>query len=191
MDTHQAMQIFHSVFLINDAGEHPPAYTLVSQADIQQGRWKFNPEIARSLEISEAYGQEYLGHYVRQLKAGGKYDLTIWPYHAMLGGIGHALVSSIEEAIFFHSMARYSQPSFQIKGDNPFTENYSVLSPEVLTDSAGKEVAHKNSEFIKKLTEFDAVIIAGQAKSRCEFPGVMHQKLRFGAHWKTTRKLSQ
>ena len=167
LDTHQAMQIFHSVFLINDAGEHPPAYTLVSQADIEQGLWKFNPEIARSLEISEGYGQEYLRHYVRQLKAGGKYDLTIWPYHAMLGGIGHALVSSIEEAIFFHSMARYSQPSFQIKGDNPFTENYSVLSPEVLTDSAGKEVAHKNSEFIKKLVEFDAVIIAGQAKSHC------------------------
>ena len=167
MDTHQAMQIFHSVLLVNNAGEHPPPYTLISMEDVEQGVWKFNPESSRSLGISEAYGQAYLLHYARQLKAGSKYDLTIWPYHAMLGGIGHALVSSVEEAIFFHSIARYSQPDFQIKGNNPFTENYSVLSPEVLQDSEGTPVARKNSDFIKKLMEFDAVIIAGQAKSHC------------------------
>jgi len=50
----------------------------------------------------------------------------------MLGGIGHALVASVEEAIFFHSVARYSQSDFHVKGDRPFTEHYSVLGPEVL-----------------------------------------------------------
>ncbi len=167
MDTHQAMQIFHSIFLINNKGEHPEPYTLISLEDIEQGVWQFNPELSSSLNIDETYGQEYLRHYTRQLKEGGKYDLTIWPYHAMLGGIGHALVSAVEETIFFHSLVRYSPPDFQVKGGNPLTENYSVLSPEVLTDSAGKEVAQKNSEFIKNLIEFDAVIIAGQAKSHC------------------------
>jgi len=93
--------------------------------------------------------------------------LTIWPYHAMLGGIGHALVSSVDEAIFFHSVARLSQPEVQVKGSNPLTENYSVLNPEVLEDAKGKTIAQKNSMFIKKLMEFDAVIIAGQAKSHC------------------------
>ncbi len=106
-------------------------------------------------------------HYTRKLKEGGKYDLTVWPYHAMLGGIGHALVSAVEEAVFFHSIARYSQPDFQVKGGNPFTENYSVLSPEVLEDEAGEQIAEKNVTFIRKLLEFDAVIIAGQAKSHC------------------------
>ena len=61
----------------------------------------------------------------------GKYKLTIWPYHAMLGGIGHALVPAVEEAIFFHSVARRSQPDFQQKGHSPLTEHYSVLGPEV------------------------------------------------------------
>ncbi len=84
-----------------------------------------------------------------------------------LGGIGHAFVSSVEEAIFFHSIARYSQPDFQVKGGNPFTENYSVLSPEVLKDAEGERVAQKNEKFIKKLLEFDAIVIAGQAKSHC------------------------
>jgi nicotinamidase-related amidase len=85
----------------------------------------------------------------------------------MLGGIGHALVSAVEEAIFFHSITRYSQPDFQVKGGNPFTENYSVLKPEVLEDEDGKQVAQKNVKFIKKLLKFEAVIIAGQAKSHC------------------------
>ena len=49
----------------------------------------------------------------------------------MLGGIGHALVSAVEEAVFFHGIARQSQPAFVIKGDDPLTEHYSALGPEV------------------------------------------------------------
>jgi nicotinamidase-related amidase len=161
------MQIFHCIFLVNDRGEHPAPYTLITADDIEKGIWKFNPQLSSSLQIDETYGQQLLHHYTRQLKAGGKYDLTIWPYHAMLGGIGHALVASVEEALFFHSIARLSQPDFQVKGDNPFTENYSVLSPEVLEGPAGEGIAEKNVEFINKLLDFDAVIIAGQAKSHC------------------------
>lgn len=167
MDTHQAMQIFHSIFLVSDRGEHPEPYTTITSDDIEQGVWRFNPELSPSLDIDETYGQAYLRHYTRTLKEGGKYDLTIWPYHAMLGGIGHALVSAVEEAIFFHSIARYSQPDFQVKGGNPFTENYSVLKPEVLEDAVGEQIAEKNVGFIKKLLNFDAVVIAGQAKSHC------------------------
>ena len=167
LDTHQAMQIFHCIFLVNDRGEHPAPYTLITADDVEKGIWKFNPQLSSSLQIDETYGQQFLRHYTRQLKASGKYELTIWPYHAMLGGIGHALVASVEEAVFFHSIARLSQPDFQVKGDNPLTENYSVLSPEVLEDPAGEGIAEKNVEFIRELLDFDVVIIAGQAKSHC------------------------
>jgi nicotinamidase-related amidase len=167
MDTHQAMQIFHPLFFINDKGEHPTPFTLVSEEDVNKGVWKFNPSVAHSLGIDEVYARRYLLHYTRSLKTGGKYDHTVWPYHAMLGGIGYALVSAVEEAIFFHSVARYSQADFQIKGKNPLTENYSVLSPEVLEDAEGRKIAQKNIGFIEKLLQFDAVIIAGQAKSHC------------------------
>jgi nicotinamidase-related amidase len=167
LDTHQAIQIFHSIFLVNEMGEHPAPFTLVSEKDIREGVWKLNPMLCQSLEIDEVYGQQHLLHYTQALKDSGKYDLTIWPYHAMLGGIGHALVSAVEEAIFFHGIARQSQPNFQIKGENPFTEHYSVLGPEVVEDPVGKQLAAKNTKFIKQLLEFDAVIIAGQAKSHC------------------------
>jgi nicotinamidase-related amidase len=167
MDTHQAMQIFHTVFWVNDKGEHPTPFTLISEEDVEKGRWKFNPALGPSLEIDADYAQRHLLNYTRTLKEGGKYDLTVWPYHVMLGSIGHALVPAVEEAIFFHSIARYSQPNFQVKGDNPFTEHYSVLGPEVLEGPDGEPIAQKNVKFIEKLLQFDAIIIAGQAKSHC------------------------
>jgi nicotinamidase-related amidase len=167
MDTHQAMQIFHSIFWVNDEGKHPAPFTLISEEDVEKGRWKFNPLLGHSLGIDEDYAQRHLLNYTKTLKQGSKYELTIWPYHVMLGSIGHALVSAVEEAIFFHSIARYSQPSFQVKGDNPLTEHYSVLGPEVRKGPDGEPIAQKNVKFIEELLQFDAVIIAGQAKSHC------------------------
>ena len=167
MDTHQAVQIFHSVFWVNDKGEHPEPFTLISEEDVRKGGWKFNPLLGHTLGISENYAQRHLMHYTKRLKEGVKYDLTIWPYHVMLGSIGHALVSAVEEAIFFHSIARSSQPNFQVKGDNPLTEHYSVLGPEVLEGPDEDQIAQKNVKFIEELLQFDAVIIAGQAKSHC------------------------
>ena len=169
MDTHTAMQIFHPIFWINEAGEHPlPAATLITLEDVQQGIWKVNPAVAHSIANGNYSAlQKHALHYVQKLSEDGKYPLTIWPYHSMLGGIGHALVSAVEEAIFFHSIARNSQALFEIKGGNPLTENYSVLRPEVLEGPDGNSIAQKNASFIDKLLGFDAIIIAGQAKSHC------------------------
>jgi nicotinamidase-related amidase len=167
LDTHHAMQVFHAVWLVDERGEHPAPYTLVSAEDVASGRWRVNPAVAESLEIDPDYAVRHLAHYTRRLAEGGKYDLTIWPYHAMLGGIGHALVSTIEEAIFFHGMARDTQPDFQVKGDKPLTEHYSMLGPEVTQGPDGDRLGGKNLELIEKLLTFDAVVVAGQAKSHC------------------------
>jgi len=85
----------------------------------------------------------------------------------MLGGIGHALVSAVEEAVFFHGIARYSNPAFQVKGNNPLTEHYSMLGPEVTEGPDGDRLAGKNTELIEHLLTFDAIVVAGQAKSHC------------------------
>lgn len=167
MDTHQAMQIFHALFLINDAGEHPAPYSLISAQDVRSGKWKFNHALAKHFGVTPAEGQERLLHYVNELEKRKKYDLTIWPYHAMLGGIGHALVPAVEEALFFHSIARLSRPRFEIKGDQPFTEHYSVIGPEVEKGPHGETLGEHNPRFIETLKQVDALIIAGQAKSHC------------------------
>ena len=167
MDTHQAMQIFHAIYLSDADGKHPDPFTLISVEDIEKGRWRFDPQVARGLGIDQKYGQRHLLSYTRQLRDTGKYALTIWPYHSMLGGIGHALVSAIEEAVFFHSIARYSQANFHVKGSNPLTEHYSVLGPEVTVGPDRQTIARKDLKLIEALLEFDAVVIAGQAKSHC------------------------
>lgn len=180
LDTHTPVQIFHPVFWINDAGEHPAPYTLLSADDVRQGRWRVNPDAAGRITASlrmaggagrethdERWLQQYAQYYVDRLARSGKYQLTIWPYHALLGGIGHALVSAVDEAVFFHALARASRPGVQAKGDHPLTEHYSVLRPEVMEDQDGRPIAGKNTGFVEALLEFDAVVIAGQAKSHC------------------------
>jgi len=167
MDTHRALQIFHAAFWIDGDGQMPAPMTMVDLDDVRSGRWRVNPAIVPSLGVPLEQLEAFALHYVQRLSEDGKYPLTVWPYHSMLGGIGHSLVSAFEEACFFHNLARQTQTRFELKGSNPLTENYSVLRPEILNDPTGQPVAKKNQELIQHLMTFDVVAIAGQAKSHC------------------------
>jgi nicotinamidase-related amidase len=167
LDTHQAMQVFHAIWLVDEHGNHPAPFTLVSAEDVAAGRWRANAAVAEPLGLDPDYVERHLADYTRRLAEGGKYDLTIWPYHAMLGGIGHALVPAVEEAVFFHGIARYSNPEFEVKGSNPRTEHYSMLGPEVTEGPDGDQLGGKSTALIDRLLTFDAVVVAGQAKSHC------------------------
>jgi nicotinamidase-related amidase len=165
LDTHQAFQIFHAPFLVDAEGRHPDPYTLVTPDDVAAGRWSIDARVAEAIALD--HPDEHLSTYAEALAAGGKYDLTIWPFHAMLGGIGHALVSAVEEALFFHSIARRSQTRFEAKGQSPLTEHYSVLGPEVVHGARGETIGVRNTALVEHLLGFDAVLVAGQAKSHC------------------------
>ena len=69
--------------------------------------------------------------------------------------------------MFFHAIARESQPEIVQKGSHPLTEHYSAFKPEVSRDAEGNLLVGKNEALYRKLMAFDAVIIAGQAKSHC------------------------
>jgi nicotinamidase-related amidase len=166
MDTHTALQVFHPQFWVNDRGEHPPAMSTFELSDIENGTWRINPEVVPSLPQAidpDAYAR----YYAKRLTQDSKYPLTIWPYHGMLGGVGHALVADVEEACFVHSIARHSPTRYEMKGSHPLTENYSVLKPEVRETDAGTPIAGKNQQLIEHLLSFDVLIVAGQAKSHC------------------------
>lgn len=168
LDTHEAMQVFHPLFWIDGQGEHPVPYTQISTEDVVRGRWRVNPAVAHDVADGNLpWLEEYACHYARTLEASGKYQLTIWPYHTMLGSIGHALVSSVAEAVFFHGVARVSRAGFEIKGGHPLTENYSVIRPEVLVAHDRTPIAHLNTQFLETLLRYDVVAIIGQAASHC------------------------
>jgi nicotinamidase-related amidase len=154
MDTHRVFQIFHPAFWIDAEGKHPAPLTPISHDDVRSGRWA---PVAHPKECLE---------YTRRLEEAGKYVLTIWPYHTLLGGVSHALVPALMEAAIFHAVARSHQTHFETKGTHAMTENYSVLSPEV-QELSGKPVGAFNAPFFKMLMEYDRVYVFGQAKSHC------------------------
>ncbi len=167
MDTHTAQQIFHPTFLIDQRGNHPGPYTDIKAADVKSKKWRVNPAImGRMPDVPPAWFDQYLLEYCTQLENNGKFGLTIWPYHAMLGGIGHALVPSFHEASFFHGIARETDVDHEIKGGKMLSEMYSALRHEVLF-AMGQPVGQKSTAFIKALMSVDKLYIAGQAKSHC------------------------
>jgi nicotinamidase-related amidase len=154
LDTHRAFQIFHPAWWRDAEGLPPKPLSVITAADIKAGRWR-----------ATRFPEESL-HYCERLEASGKYVLTIWPFHAMLGGLSHALVPAMMEASLFHSLVRDVQTHFELKGENPLTENYSVLAPEV-TEVLGQKVGEFNSRLFEHLLSFDRVYVFGQAKSHC------------------------
>jgi nicotinamidase-related amidase len=167
LDTHSPLQIFHPIFWVDEQGQHPSPHTTVTVGDVESGHWRINPKVAAALPALGPDPLAYARHYVRRLEEGGKFPLTIWPYHALLGGLGHALVSSVEEAVFFHQVARAAPARFVTKGQSPLTENYSALEPEVDVDHHGRVLVGRDEALIDHLLGFDVLVVAGQAKSHC------------------------
>ena len=54
-----------------------------------------------------------------------------------------------------------------MKGQDPLTEHYSALLPEVLVGPDDDSIASRERDFMHSLWLYDAVFIAGQAKSHC------------------------
>lgn len=168
LDTHFPFQIFFPSFWQDREGKPLGAYTNITSAQIKAGDVRPNPAVA-SFVCNGNYGWllTYVQHYCEALEKAGKYQLYLWPYHCMIGSGGHALAGIIEEARVFHAFCRRAPDIVEVKGGSYLTENYSVLSPEVLLTQDGRPVGQKNVLFIKKLLDSDAVVIAGQAASHC------------------------
>ncbi len=169
MDTHLPYQIFHPAAHILADGSHPSPMTIISADDYRKGKYLPNPAMASQLNVSPVWLRRQFIHYSEELEKKGKYQLTIWPYHCLLGSVGYQLAGVIEEARLFHSFARGAANVPEIKGGNPLTEHYSIFKPEVMTLWTGDPIPHvqKNTGLIETLLKGDMVIITGQAKSHC------------------------
>jgi len=177
MDTHRVNAIFHESMIVDQGGNHIPNVppTPVSYDDVLAGKWRIDPSEVYAHGASLTALQQHLIDYTRQLaetQHGGedRYDLIIWPYHAMLGSIEHALAPCVQEAMLWHHGMRRSRTTYEIKGADPMHENYSIFSAEVESTSYnGHQISHldRNVKFLEQLLEYDVVAIAGQASSHC------------------------
>lgn len=174
LDTHGSHHIFFATFFVTTRGTAPGPYQIIENKNgvimsERDGALELNPLLPKWLcGGNTLWAKRQILHYMDELAKVGKYKLYLWPSHCVIGTSGHALAGVISEAVLFHAFVHGNEYAYETKGQNPWTENYSVLSPEVLTRHDGKgTLAEKNDSFIDQLISADRLIISGQAASHC------------------------
>jgi nicotinamidase/pyrazinamidase len=181
LDSHLPFQIFFPSWFCKEDGSPLDPFTSITIGDI--GKTVFSvydlPEYAYAPGKKMSWNEFYTMELAKNVGKFTKKDLMVWPYHTMLGTPEHAVDPTLMEAIFYHSAARSSQPLFLVKGNVPWTENYSVLEPEV--KFPGHQNGGLNKEALKKMEDHDLIYIAGQAKSHCVYETIVSIVKFFGS----------
>ena len=155
LDSHGWVHIAHPIFWESPEGDAPPPFTAISEADVAASRWR-----ARDPEL-----RAYALDYVRRLAEGGRYGLTIWPPHCVVGTTGHALHANLSVALRDWAEAGLKQIDFVAKGGNPKTEHYSAIRADVPDpDDPGTSL---NVRLIDRLRKVDELVFAGEALDYC------------------------
>lgn len=157
LDSHLPNQIFSPSWWVDEAGNHPNPFTVISHEETASGKWKALYEPAWSIE------------YTERLEETAKKQLMIWPYHTLIGTPGHSITPALYEAIAYHGAARKTQPRFTQKGAVPTTEHYSLFEPEVKPNDLDDPL---NINLLEELADYDRIYVAGQAKSHCVLESV-------------------
>lgn len=154
LDTHHYVHIAHPIFWKNDAGEHPEPFTIISQADVESGKWMSTDDMHHQRAIE----------YVRALERNGRYRLCIWPYHCLIGSAGHMVMPELHSALLDWEK-QFAVVNYVSKGSNVFTEHYSAIQAEVpdLRDPS----TQVNRDLTDALRAADTVVVAGEAGSHC------------------------
>jgi nicotinamidase-related amidase len=102
--------------------------------------------------------------YVTKLEQNGRYELTIWPPHCLIGSPGHTIFPELFAALTDWE-SRFAFVDYVTKGSNILTEHYSAVQADVpdATD-AGTQI---NTRLIQALENADQILIAGEARTHC------------------------
>jgi nicotinamidase-related amidase len=153
LDTHMLQQIFLESWWVDANGNHPDPFTVIEAVDVDNGIWR------------PVFEVEWSKNYVHELENRSKKKLMIWPYHTLIGTLEHATDPSLYEAIAYHTGYVGFQPTFVTKGTILKTENYSPLEPDVEVPNVPGGTL--NTPVLNMIATYDAIYVAGQAKSHC------------------------
>lgn len=170
MDSHLPWQVFFPNAHVMSDGTSPAPFTMVSSDDYRSGKYHASPLMAAQLGTDQNWLTRQFTYYCEELEKTGRFALTLWPHHCLLGSFGHKLSGVVDEARLFHSFARGATNYPEVKGGNPLTEHYSIFKAEVNTTWDGHTLSNvqKNVKLLQKLTqEADYLVIAGEAQSHC------------------------
>lgn len=156
MDCHQYFHIAHPSFWRTADGSPVEPMTTITHADFAKGTY------VPVLDGLRPRVEEYL----LSLESLGRYQLTIWPPHCLVGTAGFSVEPVVWEAANEWERSRAGNSiDFVIKSRNPLTEHYSAIHAEVPDpfDSSTRT----NFQLIDKLKNADRIFVAGEALSHC------------------------
>jgi nicotinamidase-related amidase len=162
-DFHRRLHIAHPIWWVDAQGNHPIPFEgglpkIISVADVvgSNPKWKaYNPGYRqRSIE------------YVQNLEKNGRYQLTVWPEHALIGSNGSCIQPVLFEA-FCEWEEQFAAVNYVTKGSNMFTEHYSALLADVFDPEDPK--TGLNTDLLKILQDPEVALIgiSGEASSHC------------------------
>lgn len=155
LDTHHRIHIAHAAFWRNAAGESPAPFTEILHADVRARKW-----VPREKQLDK-----WALEYTASLEKGGRFKHVIWPYHCVLGTVGHAVTPVLMPALDEWSTRRQRAVTWVLKGQNNRTEMYSALKAEVPVKD--DPATHINRTLVASLASHRQVLICGEAKSHC------------------------
>lgn len=154
LDSHHLIDIAHPASWVDNKGKHPGAFTTITEADVRAGIWRaFYPP----------HQERYLA-YVTALAAGGRYPLTIWPPHCLIGTVGATIVKPVVDGMLAYEN-QYRLAGKVSKGSNIYTEHYSAVKAEV--EDPQDPFTKINKTLIDTLKKNDRIILAGEAYDYC------------------------
>lgn len=155
LDSHHPVHIAHPIWWVDQDGNHPNPFTLISVDDVVTGKWRsYNPGFQKRSEA-----------YVKALADGGRYVLCIWPEHCLIGTPGAAVVDSLNAALRIWEK-EFAVVNMVTKGSNMFTEHYSAVKADV--EDPEDVTTSLNTKLVELLRDSTGdILIAGEALSHC------------------------
>ena len=156
LDCHPYFHIAHPCFWVDRDGKNVEPYTTISYKDFDSG--KYTPSlISLKPRVDE---------YLMTLENMGRYQLTVWPPHCLVGTEGSAVFPAVWESInMWEKNNTGNSVNYIYKSRNPMTEHYSAVQAEVQDASDGS--TRTNFSLIDRLKKSDRIIVAGEALSHC------------------------
>lgn len=154
LDQHHFYDIAHPIVWIDENGNHPSPFTIISNADLKNGVYR---------TVNPTYMKWALS-YTEELEKGNRYPLCIWPPHCLIGSWGASIYQNLYNAML-NWEKKGNMVDFVSKGSNWLTEHYSAYKAEVPIPTDPSTGPRK--ELCTLMEDADIIAIAGEAKSHC------------------------